>query len=838
MLPIAAILALMCVASLDTPSAFHLRPADHAQTSIFIPTDASVVAEFAAQELQKHLALITGHTFPIKRGESLTARHFCVGIPAPGDDKPLGNGECRYVITPDAVYLYGEDAILLGSASPEFAIVRRHNLNRTGTLSAVYLFLENELGVRWIEPSDKGICCERRDELVLPVKRERWQSPFRYARGLRTYAWRGSWGENEHVPEAFQLTEEQAQQRWFEDDLWLRRMRLGNQSGVRLYFGHAFVKWWERYGESHPEYFALTSEGKREPISPEMPDRVKMCVSNPNFVRAVVDDWVEKRRANPALHFAVDATENDGGPGGMGQYCHCENCRALDVLLEGEEFGDHLTDRYVHFYNACLAEARKHFPDAQVNGYIYSTPTYEPPRRERVAEGVNLQVVPIMATPFEETRALYEAWQQMGATSLLYRPNDLCVDFGLPMGHEQRIFQAQQLGIEYGAQGFDHDAIYGFWTGVSGINYYIVAKSISAPDKPFEHWEDEYLSAYGPAKEDVRRCYQHWRQMFNERLLPADQEVRKAGGKLLQWRVVGGYGSQVQSYYRPEDFGMTDSYLIQALSRDLSERQRERVQRLVTANQHNRLTYEASLAAASGDVLDQLRTAKVLLDYRIQHQNALQMNWYRLFEAQAEYGLETNSLAKQYDALVARGLNPIQPIAEGENRLTNGDFSHELEDWQVSLWYADKGTSSYEGPDIQIAQFDADSTGKYIRAKIHDPSFGGVYAIHQTVQVRKDEFYVLRFRWRRVNPRESSDFGVVRSERSLQYPRYRLMFRDAQGELIKSLWGAASRRDENTDWVTQARLFSIPNGCASVYVTFFFASEGENHLDMAQLYRL
>lgn len=213
----------------------------------------------------------------------------------------------------------------------------------------------------------------------------------------------------------------QAQQRRFEDDLWLRRMRIGNRSGVRLFFGRAFVKWSERYGETRPEYFALTSEGKREPISPEKPDRVKMCVSTHDFVRAVVEDWVEKRKQNPALHFALDATENGGRPGGMGQYCRFDNCRALDVLLEGEEFGDHLTDRYVHFYNVCLKEARKHFPDAQVKSYIYSTP----------AEGVNLQVVPIMAVRFAETRALYEAWQQMGATSLLYRPNDLCVDFGL-----------------------------------------------------------------------------------------------------------------------------------------------------------------------------------------------------------------------------------------------------------------------------------------------------------------------------------------------------------------------------------------------------------------------
>ena len=63
------------------------------------------------------------------------------------------------------------------------------------------------------------------------------------------------------------------------------------------------------------------------------------------------------------------------------------------------------------------------------------------------------------------------------------------------------------------------------------------------------------------------------------------------------------------------------------------------------------------------------------------------------------------------------------------------------------------------------------------------------------------------------------------------------MFYDQSGEVLKSVWGDASKKDENTDWVRQVRIFPVSegSGIVRVLITFFFASEGENHLDKVEL---
>jgi hypothetical protein len=65
-----------------------------------------------------------------------------------------------------------------------------------------------------------------------------------------------------------------------EDKLWLRRIRMGNP-GQHLTFHHAFAEWWDKYRHSHPEFFTLNGKGRREPLFPNRPDRIKMQITFP-----------------------------------------------------------------------------------------------------------------------------------------------------------------------------------------------------------------------------------------------------------------------------------------------------------------------------------------------------------------------------------------------------------------------------------------------------------------------------------------------------------------------------------------------------------------------------
>ena len=278
-------------------------------------------------------------------------------------------------------------------------------------------------------------------------------------------------------------------------------------------------------------------------------------------------------------------------------------------------------------------------PDALVTAYAYSQ-LLQPPRRERVAEGVVLQFVTAMNTPFAATRKLYEDWKAAGVTQFMFRPNDLYAEMGLPLGQEERLFRHQQLAIQQGAQGTDYDCIEGFWTGVSGLTYYVLARSHVDPAQDFAYWEEEYTAAFGAAQPQVREYFRHWRRKFDQVIYPADLEAQASGGTggFLQWHQLGAIAAQIRHFYSSQDFEMADSLLQEGLAQELTPLQRRQLQRLVLANQHSRLTFQAMAAVADRDDAETLSSAQQLLDFRLAARDSLRYNWWLLFSEQHQMG--------------------------------------------------------------------------------------------------------------------------------------------------------------------------------------------------------
>jgi hypothetical protein len=594
------------------------------------------IESFAALELQKHLKLITGVSFPIVKAPDNYKKVFYVGIIPSSDQENLKAEEARYLITSKAIYLYGEDNIRVPMQNATQTAINV-NQNRTGTLFAVYNFLENELAVHWFEPGDGGIVYSNMNTIKLKTKSNSWISHFLYQRGMRSYMldYKAFKKYDKAIPEAFKMTEEQVAEKRTETEIWLKRMRMGNRSAY-LSFSHSFTDWWEKFGKTHPEWFALNSAGVRGPMGDA--DGVKMCVSNDSLVAKKVELYKLKENANHSGGVIL-CSENDGGGFGLGEYCHCPRCMALDQLKPGEKFGANLTDRYVNLWNRVGALGRKTEPDLIVTGYAYAD-MITPPRKERLSDALAIEFVTSFGDDWKKTRSIYEGWVKMGCKQLLFRPNDLCCDLGLPLGQEERVYQHQQLAVQYNALGTDHDALFGFWTGVSGINYYILGKSHVDPSKSFDYWENEYYSMFGEAKEDVRQFYQYWRnEVFTKRLFTADIKIKETGGAgLLDYEGIGAVGREVNKYYSENDFNLTDGFLQIALKKKLSPVQKKLIDRLIIANQNNRLTFEAMQANHPSSKLDATKASKSLLDFRIAHKNDLYMNWPLLFMKQVDFG--------------------------------------------------------------------------------------------------------------------------------------------------------------------------------------------------------
>ena len=471
------------------------------------PAKAVIVApgseKLAAGELQKHLKLITGVEIPIQ-GKADGQFAFTLGNPP--SDAGLQPEEARWQVSRNGVHIYGGP--------------------RNGTAFAVYDFLEKQFKVRWIEPGDRGISYPEMKMLKLEETSGHW-TPGRLAqRRIRhelfpyngyPYDMPGQFiianrGYNSNLPKEMHLTKQEYDAKLKEIRMWHLRMRMG--SGLSLSYGHAFTNWWKKYGKTHPEYFSLIN-GKRGPKNAGMPDTVKMCVSNPELHKQIVEEW--RKRNMPKC---INICEND-----WGGYCECPECRKLDMPpAPGAKWDDDLSDRYVYFANKVLELASRHRPDVIATAYAYGV-YKNAPRREKVSPQLVLGFVP-SKFDLPGAEANYRAWAEAGAKQLFLRPNDHhAISIGLPTGGEKQLFKAFKLGFKYGIIGTDYDSSHNFWPAV-GIADFILARAHTHPEDTFEQHEQEYYAGFGKAAEEVGEYYRYWRQnVWDNRIYPDRKEI-------------------------------------------------------------------------------------------------------------------------------------------------------------------------------------------------------------------------------------------------------------------------------------------------------------------------
>ncbi|MSU50358.1 MAG: hypothetical protein EXS37_14940 [Opitutus sp.] len=111
---------------------------------------------------------------------------FFVGTSPAGETKPFAAEEARWEISPHGVWLYGRD-VVRGKKSAKGATLDLALASDTeaGTLFAVYEFLENSLGVKWIEPGAAGVTYRAQKSFALVPGKGAWV-PQLVQRHMRT----------------------------------------------------------------------------------------------------------------------------------------------------------------------------------------------------------------------------------------------------------------------------------------------------------------------------------------------------------------------------------------------------------------------------------------------------------------------------------------------------------------------------------------------------------------------------------------------------------------------------------------------------------------------------
>ena len=516
---------------------------------IVLPVKAHDIERYAAKELAYHIAEASGVKLEVvtedKLAESKMPFHFFIGATEAAKTAGVYDGELKHEervlkTKGNALYLFGGDVPEKIEDVPLSSVT-----SARGTLYAVYDFLENELGVRWLWPGKSGEFIPQTANIALsaidrrgiePYERRYWHGIGRYmkARDGNVYGW----------------SDKAAMKRYFlEQDRFMVRHRIGKR--VAMNGGHAFKKFVERYLDTHPEYFQLKPDGTRGPWKPGKAGwNCSMCVSNPDLPKIIVDEWYEKHvREIKGAKFpvlpVVNACENDT-PGA----CLCEKCRSWDGpdpnfklnaywngsdkspemsssrgiygrLADMNRWGESATkpptkysanvsDRYGKFYNAVLAEARKKIPEARVVAYAYQN--YLPgPIDTKVDPGVIIDFVPRMYLPYDKEesdfmRKCWETWRRSGVKDLIFRPNFTHAFGGFPVDQARQYCEDIAWCADRGLIAITLDSMMGSYSA-EAMHDYAITRSFRDPKRGYAKAREDMVSAFGGAKKEIGRFF-------------------------------------------------------------------------------------------------------------------------------------------------------------------------------------------------------------------------------------------------------------------------------------------------------------------------------------------
>ncbi len=485
---------------------------------IIINEDASEEVKFISRELQTYLKKISGAEISIDTDTS--ENHRCrIFIGTYENYDQLGLNKEDLEREGFIIRTIGNDLVLLGK-------------DDRGTQFAVYTFLERYLDVRWFWPGDLGEVVPQKQNIVLGEIDVTENPDFKWRdRGPGGALWGATTGPTEMKARERILGVSQRHQE--EVALWERRNKWG---GMKIYGGHSLGEVFppEKYGISHPEYYALV-DGKRAVPGPDYDYKHEgqICTTNLQVIEIAVQ-WARNFFDNNPDYDGVHLTMNDGTG-----FCECNNCQLLDSGelvdrpgIDLEEMKKKptkytvLSDRIFTFMNQVSEELQKTHPNKYVVSMAYSRYTL-PPKSVKIHPYVIPQFCLWSAYKHanhdlkDKHYEIAKRWANCADKKGIYEYH---INGSWPGMHRlvmpyiaSLIKYLYDIGLDlYQTQSGDDFAI-------NGINYYITAKLLwdTALDEN-KILEDFYQKAFGPAAEPV--------QDFHERLSYA-WELVTANGK-------------------------------------------------------------------------------------------------------------------------------------------------------------------------------------------------------------------------------------------------------------------------------------------------------------------
>ncbi|HWL53361.1 MAG TPA: DUF4838 domain-containing protein [Chthoniobacteraceae bacterium] len=400
--------------------------------------------------------------------------------------RPLPTEGYRVVTQPDRCVVYGN--------SEEIAPV----LNRyfedsvpTCTFAAAEI-VESAWKGHWLWPGPNGFFIPKTETVSLPVGDKEYRP--RTASRFFSLPTRRTMGKDGKVdPKSVRIMIPEAEMKAALD--WLRFHRFGRRhSDGRV---HAFQDWWFKYHASHPDYFAQSPEGVRQPFPKEV--GVKLRLGNPAVADRIMEEWREAGRPELYSISPNDGTGFDISPETLAMDEPAG--QPVEAIWKGTA---NLSARYARFWEGLLQRMHKEKPDTRLRTLIYSAYRNPPPAGVKL-NGLLGTFIHSWTEPAKESWA---AWRTAGA-SLILRPNWGHLGAGAPYIHPHGIGEFIRWSAQNGCEGYSFDNLPGYWA-TQGINYYVMARLTQYPELTMDEVIGEYTVAFGKAKPLIREYLDYW----------------------------------------------------------------------------------------------------------------------------------------------------------------------------------------------------------------------------------------------------------------------------------------------------------------------------------------
>ena len=354
-----------------------------------------------------------------------------------------------------------------------------------GTLYGVYEFFEHYCGVRFLTYDHTHFPAEAATKPIPPGSHH-FSPPF-------AFRW-SYYGETNSNP-AFAA---RLRTNTVSDD-----PKLGGRTGYRLVSHNvAYLVPPSKYGETHPEYYALVDGRRKLEMHGGGP---QLCMTNPEVLEVVVKAVLNEIEKNPTVR-NINVAHMDNV-----SYCTCENCAAIDAREESH------AGATLSFVNAVAERIEKIHPEVLISTYAYQY-TRKPPKTLRARHNVMIQLCSIECCDYhaidDPTCPINQAfcedmagWKKKADHIFIWHYNTNFKGYLLPFPNLKSIGRSiDYFANNHGRGVFMQAAGNGFSTELSDLRNYVMSRCLWKPGR--DSWEEaqefcrlHYAEASGPILE-------------------------------------------------------------------------------------------------------------------------------------------------------------------------------------------------------------------------------------------------------------------------------------------------------------------------------------------------